>query len=75
MWMLLLQFEFLTDEYLTFICHNFCSCDCYICYLLCGVPVVAEELLLSSSRRLHWLSTTLTTRAYIRVVKSNKYVT
>ena len=39
------------------------------CYLMCGVPVVAEELLLSSSRRLHRLSTTLTARAYIRVVK------
>ena len=39
------------------------------CYLLCGVPVVAEELLLSSSRRLHRLSTNLTARAYIRVVR------
>ena len=56
------------------------------CYLLRGVPVVAEEVLftcarrcvnfttflslflLSSSRRLHRLSTNLTARAYIRVV-------
>ena len=73
MWMLLLQFEFLMDEYSTFIRRNFCSCDYYICYLLCGVPVVAEELLLSSSRRLHRLSTTLTARAYIRVIKLTNF--
>ena len=39
------------------------------CYLLRGVPVVAKELLLSSSRRLRRLSTNLTARAYIRVVR------
>ena len=39
------------------------------CYLLRGVPVVAKELLLSSSRRLHRLSTNLTACTYIRVVR------
>ena len=38
-------------------------------YLLCGVSVVADELRLSSSRRLHRLSTTFPARAYIKVVK------